>query len=82
MNDKSSKKCLKCNSEMVPVKKRKVSVGGVLGALFFVLGIPALFYNPLFGMVMIIIGILISIAARPGTLMKCPDCGNKVLFRK
>ena len=71
MNDKSSNRCPGCDSEMVPVMKRRITVGGILSAFLFVLGIPAVFYNPVFGMVPMFFGLLISIVAGPGNIMEC-----------
>ncbi|MCX6558353.1 MAG: zinc ribbon domain-containing protein [Candidatus Aminicenantes bacterium] len=74
--------CPKCNIEAIAVKKKnQVSIGGILGALIFIIAIPILFYNWLIGIAAMILGAIIGSVARGEYIeMTCPKC-KKVISK-
>jgi len=72
-------KCEKCETDMIAVESKKsVSGIGIFGALLFVIGAATMFGNPIFGFIIIIIGIVISMSGNKKQItMTCPKCGHK-----
>ena len=74
--------CPNCNIEAIAVKKKKqVSVGGIIGALIFIIAIPVLFFNLLIGIAAIILALIVGTVSRGEYIeMNCPKC-KKVLSK-
>src|SRR5262249_33254621 len=70
--------CPKCNVVMVQTKVRKfASVAGVFGALLFAIGIPALAFGVVPGILLMAFGLLVSSVGGKKTVMICPSCGTQ-----
>ncbi len=70
--------CKKCNVAMVATQVRKfASVGGVFGALLFVIGIPMLAFGVIPGLLMMAFGLIVSTVGGKKTVMVCPNCGTR-----
>jgi hypothetical protein len=57
--------------------RKFASVGGVFGALLFVLGIPALAFGIVPGLLLMAFGLLVSTVGGKKTVMICPSCGTR-----
>jgi len=68
--------CPRCNTIMLLIEKPKgTSVGGVFGAILFAFGLLGLLGNPLIGIVLMILGLLLSVVSRGKKLvLLCPSC--------
>jgi hypothetical protein len=67
--------CLKCNVAMVPTQVRKfMSLGGCLGALLFLIGIFAIPFGVVPGLLLMAVGVAISSVGGKKTVMVCPSC--------
>ena len=69
--------CPKCIVQLVPAQVRKfASAGGCVGALLFVIGICALPFGVVPGLVLMGIGIAMGSVGGKKTVMVCPNCGR------
>jgi uncharacterized protein YbaR (Trm112 family) len=68
--------CPNCNIELVAVKiKKQVSLGGIIGALLFIIAIPVLFFNLLIGIAAMILAVIVGSSSRGEYVeMTCPKC--------
>lgn len=68
--------CPKCNIQLVPLTKPvSVSLAGFFGIAFVIVGLFALLFSPVFGIVTILVGVTISTFFRAKqTIMTCPKC--------
>jgi hypothetical protein len=68
--------CPRCNTIMLLIEKPKgTSVGGVFGAFLFAFGLIRLLGNPLIGILLMILGLLVSVVFRGKKLvLLCPSC--------
>lgn len=67
-----------CNVAMVPIQKRKaVSVTGFLGVLVFLAGLICLAFNPVLGVLLIILAVVMGLLGGKKTVMVCPKCGEQ-----
>jgi hypothetical protein len=70
--------CMKCNVVLVSTQvKKSASLGGVLGAILFVLGVPALAFGIVPGLLLMGFGLLVSQIGAKKTVMVCPSCGTR-----
>ena len=59
-------------------KSARVSVAGLFGAFLALIGFVSVFFNPIVGILLIIVGILISVFGRgKHTEAICPMCGYR-----
>jgi hypothetical protein len=74
--------CAKCNVALVPVERKKaVSAAGLLGVLIFLFGLMFVFFNPIVGILMMILGVIIGAVGRGKSIqMVCPRCGTQGTF--
>ncbi|MCE9552054.1 MAG: DUF4339 domain-containing protein [Planctomycetes bacterium] len=68
--------CRRCNVLLIAREKPvTVSMGGILGFLLFLGGLGTLFVNAILGAIMMMLGVLMSVALRPTqVVMMCPIC--------
>ena len=78
-NQNTALLCNECNIALIRKdEKSSVTGAGILGALLFIIGIPFLFFIPVLGIILMIVGILAGIMSkRTQTYMVCPQCGYK-----
>jgi len=71
--------CENCNIQlMVKEEAAVVSFGGILGAFLFIIGLPTLLFNPIIGVLLIVVGVILgSVGRARRTVLFCPQCGNK-----
>ncbi|MEJ0086868.1 MAG: hypothetical protein WDO72_14400 [Pseudomonadota bacterium] len=70
--------CPKCNVALVATQVRKfASVGGVLGAMLFVIGLCALPFGVIPGLLLMVFGVLLGSVGGKKTVMVCPSCGTR-----
>lgn len=56
----------------------KVSIAGLFGAFLALIGFVMLFFNPIVGLLVVVVGILIGVFGRgKHTESVCPMCGYK-----
>jgi predicted RNA-binding Zn-ribbon protein involved in translation (DUF1610 family) len=69
--------CATCNVALVSVQEKPtVSVAGIVGVLIFLFGVFVVMFSALFGLVLMVVGVVTSLAGRRNTtVMKCPQCG-------
>lgn len=74
--------CQNCNIEAIAIKKKKqASIGGIIGALIFIIAIPVLFFNLLIGIAAMILGAIVGSVSRGEYIeMTCPKC-KKVISK-
>ena len=79
LNQPSVAACKKCNVALIAVQKKKlISISGLNGALVFLVGLVMLFGLPVVGILLMILGLLISVIGRGKKIvMTCPQCGAK-----
>lgn len=68
--------CPQCNVQMIATEKRRnVSVGGILGAAAFVVGLLICLSNPILGVLVMILGLILGAVTRSKyTAIMCPLC--------
>lgn len=68
--------CPVCRIPLIGVtQKAKVSLGGIVGAFVVLIGLGAVLFNWIVGLLLILIGVIVSLARGSKTVMKCPQCG-------
>ena len=71
--------CEKCNVALIQTtQKATISAAGIFGALFFIVGLFAMLFSVVTGIVIIVVALLVSVFGRSSTTtMVCPQCGMK-----
>lgn len=71
--------CSSCNVALIAHETNKsVSLVGLIGATFFLVGLAIAFANLVLGLIVIGVGVLISVTGRGKNLeMVCPQCGAR-----
>ncbi len=69
--------CPSCDVALIAVEKKSaVSAGGLLSVVIALFGLYALLLNPVFGVLLLILAVVIGNLGRgKKTVMKCPSCG-------
>jgi uncharacterized membrane protein YvbJ len=72
--------CPSCKVQLVTKEKRAlISIGGLIGAFCFLVGLGLLFVTPIFGALIMILGVILGAVGRSQkTVMVCPKCGAEV----
>lgn len=70
--------CKECNTVLVPTQVRKfASAGGCVGALLFLIGLVAIPFGVVPGLLLMGIGVAFSAVGGKKTVMVCPACGTR-----
>ena len=70
--------CDQCNVAMISIERnKKISLGGIIGAIVTVVGLVSLLYSVVVGLVVIVLGFGIGLIDGKKTVMVCPNCGKE-----
>ena len=70
--------CPKCNVALVPTQVKKfMSVGGCLAIILFIIGVVALPFGVVPGLILMAIAIIVGAAGGKETVMVCPKCAGR-----
>lgn len=65
-----------CDHQYVSTtRKRAVTAQGIVGVLLVLIGVLCLLLNPIFGVLLVIAGMIVASIGRNRTLLMCAKCG-------
>lgn len=68
---------MNCEHQFVAVEESKsVTFAGIFGVVLFLFGGAVCFANVIFGALIIVLAIIISMSGRKRTVIKCAKCGE------
>lgn len=67
-----------CDHQYVSTKQTRFVTGpGLFGTLLFLVGIPLFLISPIFGLCLVVGGILIAMIGRKAEVIVCAKCGGR-----
>ena len=75
-----SMECPECGTTLVQVKRTSaVSVGGFMSAIFFLIGIVAILFNAIAGLICLVIAAILAATRSKNDWLTCPKCHKDIV---